>query len=169
MSTQRCFVQSRSLTVRFSQIHAIVILFPNIVPFPFSSFSPRTSPTPRTTAPGTASRPWPPSCLSCLGNKRTVWNCTIRTGIHPQRTHQTRPRETSKLKCEEMQTIHAHLNHRHELLLRNRHTHRHSIPEKIYIGMIYCIGSQTFCSLPHAMCFVGSYTVFVYRWRGHIW
>lgn len=71
-------------------------------PFPPSS---RTSQTQRTRAPGTASRTWPPSCPSCLGSRRTGWNCTIRTGTPPPPTHPTPLRGTFRLRCEEAQPL----------------------------------------------------------------
>lgn len=69
--------------------------------FPFPPSPSRTSQTQRTRAPGTASRTWPPSCPSCLGSRRTGWNCTIRTGTPPPPTHPTHPRATFRLRCED--------------------------------------------------------------------
>lgn len=90
--------------------------------FPLSSFSIRTSQPQRTRAPGTASRPWPPSCPSCLGIRRTGWSCTIRTGTPPLLTHRTRPREISRLKCEDTQTYTHSLEYTHAHAEIQRHT-----------------------------------------------
>lgn len=78
-------------------------------------FLSRTRPTQRTRAPGTASRTWPPSCPSCLGSRRTGWNCTIRTGTPPRPTHPTRPRATFRLRCEDATDV--------QLLTDNTHAH----------------------------------------------
>lgn len=154
--------------VPFLHLHGLVIcgLFFLTRPLSLSSFSIRTSQPRRTRAPGTASRPWPPSCPSCLGSRRTGWSCTIRTGTPPPLTHPTRPRETSRLKCEDTQTYthspehtHAHAGY--------RRTQSYWTSEKLYISPWF--SAHTHCSPSPAMCSVGSHTVLVYRCSGQTW
>lgn len=92
------------------------------VSLPLLSSSIRTSQPQRSRAPGTASRLWPPSCPSCLGSRKTGWSCTIRTGIPPLLTHLTRPRETSRLKCEDTQTYPHSLKYTHAHAEMQMHT-----------------------------------------------
>lgn len=127
--------------------------------FSLSSLSIRTSQPRRTRAPGTASKPWPPSCLLCLGSRRTGWSCTIRTGTRPLLTRPTRPRETSRLKCED---AHTHTQSPWKHTLRFRRTHWTS--KKIFISTFFLFFGKdiTHSSQSPAMCSVGYHTVFVY-------
>lgn len=99
--------------------------------FSLSYFSTRTSPPQRTRAPGTASRPWPPSCPLYPGSRRTEWSCTIRTGTRPPPTHPIRLRETSRLKCEDADDTHSNTN---MLTSRHRGTQRDWTSAKLYIS-----------------------------------
>lgn len=128
--------------------------------FPFPPPS-RTSQTQRTRAPGTASRTWPPSCPSCLGSRRTGWNCTIRTGTPPPPTHPTPPRGTFRLRCEEAQPLSDTC----------AHASPPWTPERLYISE-FLQRFRTRHTPSPPMCSVGSDIVFVYhrsgqtRWKG---
>jgi len=61
----------------------------------------RTSPPQMTSDLGTALRPWSLSRCVAPTNIRTDWSYAVNHGTHPQSTHLTHPKETSRLKCEE--------------------------------------------------------------------
>lgn len=137
-------------------------------PFSLSPFCIRTNQTQRTRAHGTASRPWPPSCPSCLGSRRTGWSCTIRTGTPLLLTHRTRLRETSRLKCEDTQTYTPSFEYTHAHAEIKRHTEIENLWNAIRKWFSAKI-SHTHCSSSPPMCSVGSHTVFVYCCSGQTW
>lgn len=100
-----------------------------------SASSARTSQPQRARAPGTASRTWPRSCPSCLGSRRSAWSCTIRTGTPPPPTRRTRPRATSRLKCEDARGAKLSLTWIHA----DTHTHAHA---KTQASEAHCRGRQ---------------------------
>lgn len=117
----------------FSKIAA-----PYVAVFLFLLFLSRTRPTQRTRAPGTASRTWPPSCPSCLGSRRTGWNCTIRTGTPPRPTHPTRPRATFRLRCEDATDVQLLTDNTHVRALTPRHAATTNSFQKATHEWIFC-------------------------------
>lgn len=135
-------------------------------PFYLSPFSTRTSPPQRTKAPGTASRTWHQSCLLCLGNRRTGWSCTIRTGTHPLLTHLTHPRGIFRLKCEVTQTCTHSLEYTHAHVEMQRHTEMnfwqaiHKWFTATISHTLLSVSTNVLCRIPY---------IFVYCWSGQTW